>query len=324
MNKKIQCEGSFQERSFTKIENDVIEADISVYALAVYVAIRRHINGVNLAWPGYRRIAGMAGCSRRQVRRALEELRNRGFIIQERRNGISNLYSIPKGDTCEGPPKAEVVPPKDQGVACEARGCGLTDQGVWPVRPPNKTKEEEINKEREGLEKKTVNSPSPFDSLKEIRQRRYSDLTDLKYQIYSKNDLIIDFIRNNDSEALELAYTEYIQSDEKGLIKSSHSTAIFLSQLDEWYSRSKESQPGLFDYKPKYCGDCGKKYVGSFCLSCGWDPDEPISKTEELDSIDNEKWKDFTEGKKTMWQIIVENSKNKKAEEVQREKEKAS
>lgn len=82
---------------FTKVINRPIEdRSLSIYAKMVYVVLSYHadLNG-NDCYPSHITIGEEAGCSDRQVRRAIEELIQSGYITRKRRGlNKSNKYIV--------------------------------------------------------------------------------------------------------------------------------------------------------------------------------------------------------------------------------------
>ena len=77
----------------------VYQAELSHRAKVVLFDLKDHADGEGKCWPGIRTIASELGLSRSTVKRALEELVERGVVEKERRwreNGSlsSNLYRI--------------------------------------------------------------------------------------------------------------------------------------------------------------------------------------------------------------------------------------
>lgn len=84
-------------RHFTVVPDAIID-DLRVgpHGLLAYLAIRRHVGADGLAWPRRQRLSELMRCSVRTVDKALEELREYGYMAYEsgKAAGKSNHYEL--------------------------------------------------------------------------------------------------------------------------------------------------------------------------------------------------------------------------------------
>ena len=92
-----------REEDYAKVSRDLCRADgpkLSVYAKAVYLVLATHAGQKQKCYPGKGRIAEMAGCSKRKVYDAVQELVEagwisvRGAIDKESGRRTSNIYTL--------------------------------------------------------------------------------------------------------------------------------------------------------------------------------------------------------------------------------------
>ena len=84
--------------AWTALDNEIIRSlDLTIYEKVIYAVIKSHMNGSQPAFPGTRKIAQEAGCSKPMVLRSISNLAAKGLLKRERRGkGQLNLYSIPE------------------------------------------------------------------------------------------------------------------------------------------------------------------------------------------------------------------------------------
>ena len=85
-----------KSRGWTKVPNALIDdPDLGPYDMAVLIVLARHGGRSSRGiYPGYRRIARLAGCSQSGVRSALRRLERKGWLRREARSGRSSSYDL--------------------------------------------------------------------------------------------------------------------------------------------------------------------------------------------------------------------------------------
>lgn len=103
--------------SFTRVRNNALEnPTLSVYDKIVYVALSYFADQAGSSFPSYKRIAEIAGCSRRKAVEAMESLEKQGYVVKKYRGSgktqTSNIYTVLDGPSAHrAPPSAHGAPP---------------------------------------------------------------------------------------------------------------------------------------------------------------------------------------------------------------------
>lgn len=90
------------------------ESDLTVTELVVLLVLLSRANASGLCWPSHKAIAAEARCSRATVQRALESLRDKGFIswtnrVDDRGDLASSLYRTHVEQPLGGSPHSEAT-----------------------------------------------------------------------------------------------------------------------------------------------------------------------------------------------------------------------
>lgn len=132
----------------------VLSARLSPAALRVYLAICSHTNRRGEAWPSQARLASLCACSVDQVRRAVAELKRRGFIRANPLHGHRHLTYVVQRRVGQVPPYPCFF---DDPILAPVQGEELREALIHTKAPterhPKPWREEAMNE----LDQKTTN-----------------------------------------------------------------------------------------------------------------------------------------------------------------------
>lgn len=97
---------------FGKVPTEVLASEMTIFAKMAFAVLDWH---GDTAFPSYRRMARMMGCSMMSVRRGVAELEREGWLSRHRRAGTTPLYRL--------------------GVPCSVRTDPLFPENRAPRRP---------------------------------------------------------------------------------------------------------------------------------------------------------------------------------------------
>lgn len=126
------------------------ESDLTVTELVVLLVLLSRANASGLCWPSHKAIAAEARCSRRTAQRALESLRDKGFIswtnrFDERGDLASSMYRTHVEQPLKGSRHSDATPASER-----RRGSATVAQGTRSseLDPPQAGHEYEPNARR--------------------------------------------------------------------------------------------------------------------------------------------------------------------------------
>lgn len=105
---------------YTIVENEFLDLEgLPIYEKMIYIALKRYANiQTNIAFPGIKKLASIAGMSERKARDAISSLEEMRFISIERRENKTSIYTIL---------------PLSQNISSPARHAGGTAHGAGGV-----------------------------------------------------------------------------------------------------------------------------------------------------------------------------------------------
>ena len=228
---------------FARVEHAIIDdVSISIYALAVYVALCRHADTFGQCFPGMAILAKEAKCSRRSTIRAIQELIDRGYVSKHIRcqsgRFASNVYTILS--------QYEFVP-KKRGSASQAPGSvreapGVVSERHQVVSERHTNYNQELKPGRKG--EKNAIPPAIQKKITTLRSARYSKANDLE-RVFNERASDIRAHIEQDKDNFYHAYRGYIRDASPGLCKRNHPLALFLNQYKEWLAKASPIQEYL-------------------------------------------------------------------------------
>jgi|GEM_PF-3784193 len=131
----------------------VLSAGLSPAALRVYIAICAHAGKRSEAWPSQSRLASLCACSVDQVRRAVAELKQRGFIKVIPLHGRRHLTYVVIRRVGQEPPSPCIF---NDGIPASAQGEVLREEVKRHTDPASGHRRRQQEVLDKGLDQKTI------------------------------------------------------------------------------------------------------------------------------------------------------------------------